>query len=566
MLAIGVVLDVAIGLTLVYLVLSLVCSSMGEAIAIWRQKRSRNLRAGVRRLLEDSAALTDRFYAHRRIANLMDGDRLPSYIPAHVFADVLLDLILCEGSNRPPPLPELVRAKIASFPEQDLSRTLLDFYDRRRGDLDAVRQDVQQWFNDAMDRVSGWYRRWMAKVLFACAVVVTLAGNADTLKIVRTLTTNPALREAIVETAKSQDPARPTSLDDIKVEIGKIEPLIGWTEAEWETWDNVWLGALSKLIGMLLTVVAASLGAPFWFNALQKLLQIRASVKPEQAAPAAAATAPAAAARAEPPAPTGYTAGMVGFEPHTAVHNVNNAFWLGRAAELAYETADRIAETTRGWGMKSAFVEDESTDTQLFVAGDASAVLVAFRGTQTDGLQDILTDLNVKQVAWEEGGEVHAGFKKALDAVWPEAIETIDAFRSEGQSLWFCGHSLGGALATLALSRHGAAHGLYTIGQPRVGDEAFAAAFDSKHGTRTFRYVNNRDIVPRVPMRALGYRHVGEVLYFDGGGRLHKDPGLWYRFLDTVVVDPSNVKKRIQEAASDHGAAGYVELLRAAAG
>ena len=181
MLAIGVVLDVAIGLVLVYLVLSLVCSSMGEAISLWRQKRGRNLRAGVLKLLDGSDEQTDRFYAHRRIANLMDGDRLPSYIPDHIFADVLLDLVLCQADERPPPLPELVRTKIASFPERDLSRTLLDFLDRRRGDLDLVRQDIQQWFNDAMDRASGWYRRWMATVLVLRSAATTSHSSWPTL-------------------------------------------------------------------------------------------------------------------------------------------------------------------------------------------------------------------------------------------------------------------------------------------------------------------------------------------------------------------------------------------------
>lgn len=102
--------------------------------------------------------------------------------------------------------------------------------------------------------------------------------------------------------------------------------------------------------------------------------------------------------------------------------------------------------------------------------------------------------------------------------------------------------------------------GTYTIGQPRVGDEKFSDNFDTRMKGTHVRIINNRDAVPRVPVRAMKYRHSGTVLYFDEFGRLHRDPGLWYRLLDTVVISKAEMGKAV-EAGKDHNSVAYVDLL-----
>ena len=74
----------------------------------------------------------------------------------------------------------------------------------------------------------------------------------------------------------------------------------------------------------------------------------------------------------------------------------------------------------------------------------------------------------------------------------------------------------------------------------------------------------NRDIVPRVPLRAMGYDHAGTILYFDSSGTLHADPALWFQLLDTAFVDLEQAKASLKETVGDHSAAEYVERLRRA--
>lgn len=77
-------------------------------------------------------------------------------------------------------------------------------------------------------------------------------------------------------------------------------------------------------------------------------------------------------------------------------------------------------------------------------------------------------------------------------------------------------------------------NGLYTFGQPRTGDTEFAGAFNTAFGSQTFRFVNNNDLVTRIPPRALGFSHVGRLRYFDVDGGLHGEMDWWYRFMDRV--------------------------------
>jgi predicted lipase len=152
-------------------------------------------------------------------------------------------------------------------------------------------------------------------------------------------------------------------------------------------------------------------------------------------------------------------------------------------------------------------------------------VIVAFRGTEIRKdfqsiLADIMTDFDILMVPCDKGGKVHRVFRRALDEVWREKLLPYIRSQDNGdRTIWFTGHSLGAALATLAADRYGNVRGLYTFGSPRVGDESFKRRFRID----AYRVVNNNDIVSRVPPKGV-YRHLGDLKYIDGEGTLHGHP------------------------------------------
>ena len=229
-----VILDVAIGLILVYLVLSLVGSAVTEMISQKRGVRGRFLKEGIRSLFGD--VLTERFYRHKRIRNLSQGEHDPSYIPSEAFADAVIEMALAyvpaDGVE-----PRSGRERIAAFArDQDrvakgggagereakiqaaLGRTLLGFWDEAKGDRALLSQRIQRWFDDSMDRVTGWYRRWSQRVLLRVGTAVVLLLNADTVRIVDVLYTTPVVREALVAEAerRTETPRDARSVADIK--------------------------------------------------------------------------------------------------------------------------------------------------------------------------------------------------------------------------------------------------------------------------------------------------------------------------------------------------------------
>jgi triacylglycerol lipase len=176
-----------------------------------------------------------------------------------------------------------------------------------------------------------------------------------------------------------------------------------------------------------------------------------------------------------------------------------------------------------------------------------------------------MTDLDALLRPFEVG-MVHRGFGEALDSVWPDIQAALARFTNTGQSLWFTGHSLGAALATLAVARclfqapHTPVNGLYTYGSPRAGDFTFGRTFDQEFCDKTFRFVNNCDLVTRVPPRCLEFSHVGQLLYFDGDGFLQDDDHFWNVFLREVEVDFDSLKD-VPLIIEDHGVEHYIQNL-----
>ena len=161
-------------------------------------------------------------------------------------------------------------------------------------------------------------------------------------------------------------------------------------------------------------------------------------------------------------------------------------------------------------------IEDDETDTRAVVCDGVEDVVVAFRGTAD--LRNWLTDLDARFKA-DFCCRVHAGFSAALDGVQGRLLEAIS---DTPKRVWLTGHSLGGALAMLFAWRIAnlkseildSVAGIYTFGQPRVGDGGFRDCYDALLKERTFRVVDGEDFITRIPWLLGAYRHCGHEVFY----------------------------------------------------
>jgi len=218
-----------------------------------------------------------------------------------------------------------------------------------------------------------------------------------------------------------------------------------------------------------------------------------------------------------------------------------NVWWLAESALLAYwGEADASAAFSRA-GLQSKFLKSGSTD--CYIAWQGTFVIVAFRGTEPDEWEDILTDAMIALVPWRTG-KVHFGFKQGMDAIWP-ALEAELNTLSMGRTVWFCGHSLGAALATLAADRYAKTRGVCTFGCPRVGDRAFAAGFNARLGASSLRCVNNHDIVTHVPPPLFAYKHVDVRRFIAPDGTISGRPPSLLHFFGELFGRPEQLLETI---------------------
>ncbi|MEK7323170.1 MAG: lipase family protein [Pseudomonadota bacterium] len=609
-------LDALIGLMFVYLVLSLIVTALVEVWNEWYGLRGRTLHDALGRLF-CSDSLRGAFYAHPRILALQDkNDRYPSYIRDELFAEVLLDVMTgrryAELRQSPHQIATAIAAKGEEYGAATVITLLNGFLLEAAGDSQRLQQLVVAWFRDTQERAVGWFRRKLSWRLLAVGLVVTLATNADTLHIFSVLTADPALRQQYVESveraledeslrgclageatghvARSQEGVQSPASSDCawlaaaKREAVQLTPLLGWQERV-----PVGLAWFWAVIGWALTAIALSLGAPFWFDMLQKIMRVRGSLRPATAGetPAGGGPAPSdsiSAANTGFAAPAALAAAVdlddfAGFRPEAGRYELVNAFWMTRFAELAYRSDHEVSQRCQAWGLQVQFISvtGDQVDSQIFVTWSDRLLVVGCRGTELSQSGDILTNLQcgLETCAWMPAARIHAGFQQALNAAWPTLRALIENHH-RNRSVWLTGHSLGGALAVLAGHRllvesqtAPAGHplaglrigGLYVCGQPRCGDANFARELEARLGARLVRIVNNRDVIPLSPLAAMGYTHAGTVLYIDELGRTVIDPPVWYKVLDKLELDPDQLRARLKEMVGDHGAALYLRLL-----
>ena len=389
--------DVVIGLVFIYLLYSMLTTILQELLATWFSFRSKLLERAIFRMLEDgslfdkrfssfkalfkkpdhiqnSKTLTGMFYNHPMVKYLGENryNSKPSYITKETFSKVMIDLLhgddINTGDDIKPVIEDSIREGKLALSNIPIGKQTLRYirsvWIDAQGDVDVFRKSLEQWFDDTMERCSGWYKKYTQYILLLIGLLIAIAFNVNTIEIIGKLEKDPALRESIVQQADAFTKAHPDlyqervtglnanknytvafikkdSLTDtysmqdsialknkldsiarakndsllnrgkvltqradslVKGDIAKANGLmgIGWKNMliahkytipkDWK-WNDVpkwiqftveWFVVILKWVvtffGWLITALALSLGAPFWFDLLNKLMKLRSSL------------------------------------------------------------------------------------------------------------------------------------------------------------------------------------------------------------------------------------------------------------------------------------------------
>jgi len=229
---------------------------------------------------------------------------------------------------------------------------------------------------------------------------------------------------------------------------------------------------------------------------------------------------------------------------------MNKAHLMAHCAQIAYLDGKEAKKKFKALGFSNhKFFENDGA--QCHAVWNKETFVLAFRGTEPDELSDILADLNAIPRGAMTHGLVHSGFRGEVDKLWEDLVE-IQAEHKD-KEFYIAGHSLGGAMATVATSRfeeHTEVAHLYTFGSPRVGTRSFVRNIQTPHT----RFVNNNDIVTTVPLWIMGYKHHGNLAYINFYGNVRK-----LTFWQAVKDKWRGWRSGILDGVADHGMNFYVE-------
>jgi hypothetical protein len=298
------IVDVAIGLALVYFLMALFVTTVQEALAALLNQRGKTLRDGMLHMLQGGADVAQALLAHPLVRTQARKKREPSYLPAPLFSAALLDVLGNAGRWTVPPL-----ARVEQLPDGALKASLRPIAARAAGDWAEFERQLQGWFDATMERVSGWYKLRVRYWLLGIAAVLAIGLNIDSFAIAKALSIDPILRAEVVARAEvlQRTGARAGDTNDVKARLDEIDKLrearlpigLAAAVAEWNEQADGWARAgfvLVKLLGCLLSALAASLGAPLWFDLMNSLLRLRSGAA---VTAAAAGTAPLTSAAPE---------------------------------------------------------------------------------------------------------------------------------------------------------------------------------------------------------------------------------------------------------------------------
>ena len=318
----SVFIDVILGLAFIYLLVSLFASVINEWLTQLLKWRAKALEKAIGSFLksppplaaggtkeEGEIPLLQKFYCHPVIRALREerpGDetvpfentKKPSYIPARIFAVAAFDVLFPEGELEAKTGKDLARTiEEAGLPE-NIRKVLMAYVKSGSDNIEKLRTNIETWFDDTMDRLSGWFNRKARFVTLLLGLAAAVALNIDTISVTKTLWLEPTVRANVVSYVEQNadwfDPSGGENVPDVNEIRGALEPMglpIGWSDDTpgmamdkarkcGESADGAcffwWLMHVS---GWFLTAFAVSLGAQFWFDTLKRLMSFRSAGK-----------------------------------------------------------------------------------------------------------------------------------------------------------------------------------------------------------------------------------------------------------------------------------------------
>ena len=260
----------------------------------------------------DTASAAVKILDARRAAVKFAGDLKNTDLGRNASASLEQALVIGRKLVGIPTQLDHIQVAVNGLPEGHTKESLLVLIDKSKREVTAVENEVERfgkniegWFNDAMDRVGGWYKRWTQRIQLVLAVLIVLLLNIDTIMLVKRFSTDKDVRAAILAQAdKINQNGSPKDAKQLQDDIDGLRAVslpLGWTddtrdEARCFPWllvgESPFWRTLLKLLGLLISIGAVSLGAPFWFDMLSKFINLRgAGTPPGEKKKSAAATA-----------------------------------------------------------------------------------------------------------------------------------------------------------------------------------------------------------------------------------------------------------------------------------
>jgi hypothetical protein len=246
-------------------------------------------------------------HADKQLTISVDPLLLPAYIPSRTFALALIDTLNANKEEGPAAMAS-IKAKLATH-NNKAAQALLTLAINAKGDVDAFQKNLEQWYNDAMDRVSGWYKGYTQRALIVIGLLLAIGLNVSSVRVARTFWLDRDARQAMVNAAgnysKNNPPAGANSATT--ADVGKLKSQLqsdvdtfnevttsallplGWKRS-WHSYESDFktapkdatFSALTVLAGWIVTALAISFGAPFWFDTLNRFMVVRSTVKPQE--------------------------------------------------------------------------------------------------------------------------------------------------------------------------------------------------------------------------------------------------------------------------------------------